>query len=67
MVYLRQNSKEPPGHKILANSEADHSPSSSAEVKNAWSFTTTPLHVPVPSCVGWNKCTSLDLQWITYI
>jgi len=48
-----KTAKEPPEHKILSYSEADHSSSSSAEVKNAWSFTTTPSQVPVPSCVGW--------------
>jgi hypothetical protein len=31
--------------------EADHSPSSSAKVKNAWSYTFTPLYVFIAWCV----------------
>jgi len=34
-----------PGH------EADHSPPSSAEVKNAWSYTSTPQYVFVALCL----------------
>jgi hypothetical protein len=33
-----------PGH------EADHSPSSFAEVKNAWSYTSTPHHTSIHRC-----------------
>jgi hypothetical protein len=32
-----------PGGKARPGNEADHSPPSSAEVKNAWSYTSTPL------------------------
>jgi len=37
--------------------EADHSPPSSAEVKNAWSYTSTPPHVFMTWCLV--KCTIL--------
>jgi hypothetical protein len=35
--------------------EADHSPSSSAEVKNAWSYTSTPSCVSMAWCYVKNK------------
>jgi hypothetical protein len=35
----------------LAGSEADHSPPSSAEVKNAWSYASTPQYVFMAWCL----------------
>jgi hypothetical protein len=35
----------------LPGREADHSPPSSAEVKNAWSYTSTPQYVFMPWCL----------------
>jgi hypothetical protein len=31
--------------------EADHPPPSSAEVKNEWSYTSTPPHISMASCL----------------
>jgi hypothetical protein len=36
-----------PGLK-LPGREADHSPAASAEVKNKWIYTSTPLHIVLP-------------------
>jgi hypothetical protein len=38
--------------------EADNSPTSSAEVKNEWSFASTPLDIYMV-CVGKENCNSL--------
>jgi hypothetical protein len=43
-----------PGVKA-AGREADHSPQSSAEVKNAWSYTSTPLYVFMAWCLVKHK------------
>jgi hypothetical protein len=37
--------------------EADHSPSSSAEVKNAWNYISTPQYVLMAWCLVKHRCT----------
>jgi hypothetical protein len=49
--YLTGTSGSFPGGKA-AGHEADHSPPSSAEVKNAWSYTSTPQYVFMAWCQG---------------
>jgi hypothetical protein len=47
--------------------EADHSPPSSAEVKNAWSYTSTPQYATMAWCSVKKKKPSDNLTFLTLI